>query len=206
MGVMPVLLYILKFLESNRSVYYARFWIKCYVHRKRYIWGKYYRTCNGRKGLRKGKGGTCSQNTMQSMWQLILPQIINCLQDHDDDLRRRLLGFAHLNIPTANVTIFTMKIFRENIASFVEMNTGRNPNFISFGGSIHADGMCAPAVHQSSERRHLEFAFVFVWTNDRYDHTNNTRWGVIIISCTNESASGGSPSAVLAGQLGCKGI
>ena len=28
--------------------------------------GKYYRTCNGRKGLRKGKGDMCSQNHSSS--------------------------------------------------------------------------------------------------------------------------------------------
>ena len=37
----------------------------------------------------------------------------------------------------------------------------------------------------------------------RYDPTNYARWGGGHISCTNESASGGSPSAVSAGQLGC---
>ena len=52
---------ILKLLESNWSAY-ATCWIKCDVDRRQSIRGKYYRTCNDRKGLRKGNVDTCSQN------------------------------------------------------------------------------------------------------------------------------------------------
>ena len=47
-------------------------------------------------------------------------------------LRQHLLSLAHLGITTENdelVTILTMETFREHMASFVEMNKGRNPNF-----------------------------------------------------------------------------
>ena len=65
-------------------------------------------------------------------------------------------------------------------------------------------------VRQSSERWHLRFAFVFVWTNTPICFSSIWSYQQYQvgshISCTNKSASGGSPPAVSAAQLCCNGI
>ena len=124
--------YILELLESNRSSY-AICWVKCDVDRRRSIRGKYYRTCNGRKGLGKGNGDMYSQKHYSSnVFQLLLPQFMNYLQEHNGCLRRCLLSLAHSDTTTENdelATILTMETFRENKSNFVEMNRGRNTIF-----------------------------------------------------------------------------
>ena len=58
---------------------------------------------------------------------------MNYLQEHDDDLRRRLVSLAHFDTTTENdelVTLLTMETFREHIyVNFLEKNKGRNPHF-----------------------------------------------------------------------------
>ena len=86
------------------------------------------------------------------------------LQEHDDDLRRRLLSLAHFDTTTKNdelVTLLTMGPFREHTCQ-VFGNEQRQKSKLSPLVAVHADGGCASAVHQSSERLHLRFAFVFV--------------------------------------------
>ena len=45
---------------------------------------------------------------------------MNYLQEHDDDLRRRLVSLAHFDTTTENefVTLLTMNIFREYMSTF----------------------------------------------------------------------------------------
>ena len=65
------------------------------------------------------------------MWQLLLPQLMNYLQEHNSDLRRRLLSLAHLDATAENgelVTILTTETCHKHMARFVEMSKGRNPN------------------------------------------------------------------------------
>ena len=57
-----------------------------------------------------------------------------------------------------------METFREHMSTYVEVNK-RQKSKLSLLVAVHADGWCAPAVHRSSERWHLRFAFIFVWTN-----------------------------------------
>ena len=79
----------------------------------------------------KAKGTHYHTITIQAMWQLLRQQQVNYIQEHDDDLRRRLLSLVHLDTTTENdepVTLLTMETFREHQSTFVEMNNGRNPN------------------------------------------------------------------------------
>ena len=59
--------------------------------------------------------------------------LMNYLQEHDDDLRRRLVSLAHFDTTTENdelVTLLTMDTFREHMSTFsLEKNKGRNPHF-----------------------------------------------------------------------------
>ena len=78
------------------------------------------------------KGTHAQTITLHTMWQLLLSQLLSYLQQHAVDLRRRLLRLARLDTTPENdeiVNILTMETFHEHMASFVEMNQGRNPNF-----------------------------------------------------------------------------
>ena len=119
---------------------------------------------------------------------------MNYLQEHNDGLRWCLLSLAHSDTTTENdefVTILAMETFREHNVNFCG-NEQRHKSKLSLSVAVNADGGCAPAVHQSSQRWHLRFAFVFVWTNTpiffshRYDHTNNPRLGVIYLAQINQ--------------------
>ena len=70
--------------------------------------------------------------TLQTMWQLLLSQLLSYIQQRDVDHRRCLLSLARLDTTAENyenvVTILNMHTFREHMADFVEMNKGRNPN------------------------------------------------------------------------------
>ena len=57
---------------------------------------------------------------------------MNYLQEHDDDLRRRLVSLVHFDTTTEDdglVTLLTMEIFREHMSTFLEKNKIRNPHF-----------------------------------------------------------------------------
>ena len=72
---------------------------------------------------------------------------MNYLQEHDDDLRRRLVSLAHFDTTTENdqlVTLLTMEIFRE---LFEKVQNQKST--LSLLVAVHADGGCAIAVHQS---------------------------------------------------------
>ena len=65
--------------------------------------------------------------TLQTMWQLLLSQLLSYIQQRDVDHRRRLLSLARLDTTDENyenvVTILKMETFREHMmAAFVEMN------------------------------------------------------------------------------------
>ena len=47
--------------------------------------------------------------------------LMNYLQEHDDDLKRRLVSLAHFDTTTENdelVTLLTMETFREHMSTF----------------------------------------------------------------------------------------
>ena len=72
---------------------------------------------------------------------------MNYLQEHDDDLRRRLVSLAHFDTTTENdqlVTLLTMEIFRELFGKVQNQKST-----LSLLVAVHADGGCAIAVHQS---------------------------------------------------------
>ncbi len=72
---------------------------------------------------------------------------MNYLQEHDDDLRRCLVSLAHCDTTTDNdesVTLLTMETFRENMSTF-----WKRTKAFSLLVAVHADGVCAIAVHQS---------------------------------------------------------
>ena len=100
---------------------------------------------------------------------------MNYLQKHGDDLRRRLVSLAHFDTTTENdelVTLLTMETFREHICHLFGKE-GRNPHFHSWWGREMAFEICIRLI-KGSHMFH------------RYDHTNNTRWGVIYIAHKNQ--------------------
>ena len=116
------------------------------------------------KDYAKAKGTRAHKITIQAMWQMLLQQVMNYLQEHDDDLRRHLLSLAHFDTTTKNdelVTLLTMGTFREHIYQHFGIEQ-RQKSKLSVLVAVHADGGCAPAVHQSSEIWHVRVAFVFV--------------------------------------------
>ena len=86
------------------------------------------------KDYAKAKGTRALKITIQAMWQLLRQHLMNYLQEHDDDLRRRLLSLAHFDTTTDNdglVTFLTIETFREHnyYVNFLEINKVRNPTF-----------------------------------------------------------------------------
>ncbi len=72
---------------------------------------------------------------------------MNYLQEHGDDLRRRLVSLAHCDTTTDNdesVTLLTMETFRENMSTFWKRTKAEIHTF-TFGGE---------------DRWHLRFVFV----------------------------------------------
>ena len=99
-------------------------------------------------------------------FRIICYNLLSYLQQHDDDLRRRHLRLAHLDTTTENdefVVIVIMGPFREHYVKFCG-NEQRQKSKLPVLVAVHAYGGCRPVVHQSSDRWHLGFAFVFVWT------------------------------------------
>ena len=77
---------------------------------------------------------------------------MNYLQEHDDDLRRRLVSIAHFDTTTENdelVTLLTMETFREHICQLFGKKEQRQNSTLSLLVAVHAGGRCAIAVHQS---------------------------------------------------------
>ena len=76
---------------------------------------------------------------------------MNYLQEHDDDLRRRLVSLANFDTTTENdelVILLTMETFREhNMSTFGKEQ--RQKSTLSLLVAVHAGGRCAIAVHQS---------------------------------------------------------
>ena len=75
---------------------------------------------------------------------------MNYLQEHDDDLRRRLASLVHFDTTTENnelVTVLTMETFREHMPTFGKEQ--RQKSTLSLLVAVHAGGKCAIAVHQS---------------------------------------------------------
>ena len=75
---------------------------------------------------------------------------MNYLQEHDDDLRRRLVSLAHFDTTTENdelVTLLTMGTFPEYISTFLKRT--KQKSTLSLLMTVHADGGCAITVHQS---------------------------------------------------------
>ena len=73
--------------------------------------------------------------------------LMNYLQEHGDDLRRRLVSLAHFDTTTENdelVTLLTMETFREHMSTFWKRTKAEIHTF-TFGGE---------------ERWHLRFVFV----------------------------------------------
>ena len=63
-------------------------------------------------------------------------------------------GLAHFDTTTENdelVTLLTMGTFRENICQLFG-NEQRQKSKLSLLVAVHAEGECAPGVHESSER------------------------------------------------------
>ena len=76
--------------------------------------------------------------------------LINYLQQHDDDLRRRLVSLVHFDTTTENnelVTVLTMETFREHMSTFWKKQIQKST--LSLLVAVHAGGRCAIAVHQS---------------------------------------------------------
>ena len=77
--------------------------------------------------------------------------LMNYLQEHDNDLRRRLVSLANFDTTTENdelVTLLTMETFREHIMSTFGKEQ-RQKSTLSLFVAVHAGGRCAIAVHQS---------------------------------------------------------
>ena len=89
--------------------------------------------------------------------------LMNYLQEHDDDLRRRLVSLAHFDTTTENdelitLLFLTMETFREHIhVKLLEKNKGRNPHFHFWWKYMQVVG-CACC--SSEVRWHLRFVFV----------------------------------------------
>ena len=61
---------------------------------------------------------------------------MNYLQEHGDDLRRRLVSLAHFDTTTENdelVTLLTMETFREHMSTFWKITKAEIHTF-TFGG------------------------------------------------------------------------
>ena len=68
--------------------------------------------------------------------------LMNYLQEHDDDLRRRLLSLAHFDTTTENDELVTLETFCEHIMStFLEINKRRNPTFHFWWQYMHMVGV-----------------------------------------------------------------
>ena len=75
---------------------------------------------------------------------------MNYLQEHDDDLRRRLVSLAHFDTTTENdelVTLLTMKHFVNICQLFGKEQQQKST--LSLLVAVHSGGGCAIAVHQS---------------------------------------------------------
>ena len=70
---------------------------------------------------------------------------MNYLQEHDDDLRRRLVSLAHFDTTTENDELLTMETFRKHNMSTFWKRTKAEIHTFNFGGE---------------ERWHLRFVFV----------------------------------------------
>ena len=103
------------------------------------------------------------------------------LQKHDYDL-----SLAHFDPTIENdelVTLLTMETFREHMSTFLKRTKGEIHTF-TFGGSTCRCWVCDWC---SSELRDKTFEICIrlsEWSNifHRYDHTNNTRRGVIYLA------------------------
>ena len=138
------------------------------------------------------KGTLTHKITLQAMWQLLLPQLLAYLQEHDDELRRRLLSLAHLDTTTKNdelVTILTSETFREHMASFVDMNKCRNPNFQFWWQYMQVVGVLLLFIRAQRDAiwdLHLYSFGQMLPYFHRYDHTNYARLGVIYLAQMNQ--------------------
>ena len=75
---------------------------------------------------------------------------MNYLQEHDDDLRQRLVSLAHFDTTTENdepVTLLTMGTIPEHISTFGKEQ--RQKSTLSLLMTVGSDGGCAITVHQS---------------------------------------------------------
>ena len=114
---------------------------------------------------------------------------MNYLQEHDDDLSRRLVSLAYFDTTTENdelVTLLTMETFREHI-TFWKITMAEIHTF-TFGGCT-----CRWWVYDccSSELREMAFEICIrlsKWSHifHRYDHTNNIRRGLIYLVQLNQ--------------------
>ena len=185
---------ILKLLESNWSAY-ATCWIKCDVDRRRSIRGKYYRTCNGRKGLRKGKGGTCSQNHYSSnvttasattnelssrtqRWSEAV-SLESCSLRYNN---REWLSCHNRNNGNISWTYYYV--------NFAEMNRGRNTTLYFLWQYMQMMRVRLLFIRVQREGiwdLHLYwFEQILPYFCHRYYHTNNTRRGVIYLAQINQ--------------------
>ena len=152
-------------------------WIKCDVDRKEHV-GRYYT---------KAKGTRAHKITIQAMWQLL-----SYLQEHNDDLKRRLLSLAHLDTTAENaelVTTLTVETFREHMTSVVVMNRGRNPNFYLWWQYMQMVGVLLLFIRTHRDGNwelHLYSFGQMLPYFDRYDHTDNTRWAVTYLAQMNQ--------------------
>ena len=74
---------------------------------------------------------------------------MNYLQEHDNDLKRRLVSLAHFDTTTENdelVTLLTIETFREHMSTFWKRTKAETT--LSLLVAVHADGGCAIDVHQ----------------------------------------------------------
>ena len=115
---------------------------------------------------------------------------MNYIQEHDNDLKRRLVSLAHFDTTTENDeldTLLTMETFREHMSTFWKRTKAEIHTF-TFGGSTCRWWVCDCC---PSEIREMAFAICIrlsKWSHicHRYDHTNNTRWGVIHLAQINQ--------------------
>ena len=107
------------------------------------------------KDYAKAKGTRALKIPIQAMWQLLRQHLMNYLQEHDDDLRRRLLSLAHFDTTTDSdelVTLLTMETFREHnyYVNFWKLTKSEILPF-TFGGSTCRWWVCACCSYEFSE-------------------------------------------------------
>lgn len=142
-------------------------------------------------GKSYAKGVRAHKLTLQALWQLLLPQLLSYLEEHDHILKEDLVKMAQSNEPQQYddlVTILSSASFQNCLHAFV-LSKSEDINFQYWWNYMKMVNILLLFIR--AQRDGLWDLHLFAFREmlpyfHHYDHTNYARWGCVYFAAMNQ--------------------